>query len=97
MISYKSYTDTNGYPSNLKTSYKFYKGKREIKITQKCDLQQSKSESYLKFFIDHCIIFFTELLNIKAKIITFVTEFVYRHYDSVTDKLFDSSSREQFS
>ena len=39
----RSCTDTNRYLLNLKILYKFYKGLwREVKITQKCDLQQSK-------------------------------------------------------
>jgi len=67
----RSYMDANGYLSNLKILYKFYKGLwHEIKITQKCGLQQSREWIFifnLFFFIECCTIFFTELLNIEAK------------------------------
>jgi len=81
--SLQLHTDTNGYcHSNLKICYKLYKDlRREVKITQKCSLQQSKEfESsdlhiHFAFLLNVVRFFFTELLNIESKVFIFASTF----------------------
>jgi len=61
-----SYTNTNGYPSNVKILYKSLW--REVKFTQKCGLHQSKEWIFI-FNLLFLRFFFIELFNIEKKIV----------------------------